>query len=347
MNPYQRLLYDHLRDEGFELVPESRFTLRWLTDARSRVDVLHLHWPEGLYTFQRGPAVLRPLGSRAKLVLFAVRLGYARALGYRIAWTVHQVYPHGSPGRGVDRLGALVLARAAHVLIVHDETTRDHVAAALGPGTAARLAIVPHGSYVGVYPPGRSRAELRRELDLDDAAFVFLCFGELRAHKSWRLVVRAFRATAPSGSALVLAGMVRSATVRNAILAETAGDPRIRLLLRFVDDAEVAELFGAADAAVVPRDDGGTSGSLLLPLSLGVPVVVADRPTYRDVAGNGDAGWLFTPGDERSLRAALERAAADPRGAQRRGAAALQCALRLRWPDVAARTARVLRGAGA
>ena len=347
MNPYQRLLYAHLRDEGFELEPEARFTLRWLAGARGRVDVLHLHWPEGLYRFRRGPAVLRPLGSRAKLVLFAARLAFARVLGYRIVWTVHQVYPHGSRGRGLDRLAALALARAAHVLIVHDETTRDRAAAALGPRAAARLAVVPHASYVGVYPPGRPRATVRRELGLDAAAFVFLCFGELRAHKSWRLVVEAFRATTSADAALVLAGLVRSPAVRHAIVAATADDPRIRLLLRFVDDTEVGELFAAADAAVSARDDGGTSGSLLLPLSLGVPVVAADRPAYRDAAGADDAGWLYAPGDVRSLAEALQRAAADPAEARRRGDAALRRARRLRWDDAAARTAKLLREAGA
>jgi len=347
MNPYQRLLYAHLRDEGFELEPGSRFTLRWLAGARGRVAVLHLHWPEGLYTLQRGPAALRPLGSWAKLVLFAGRLAFARALGYRIAWTVHQVYPHGSRGGGVDRVGALLLAHAAHVLITHDETTRERAAAALGPRTAARLAVVPHGSYVGVYPPGRPRTEVRRELGLDEDAFVFLCFGELRAHKSWRSVVRAFRTTVQPDAALVLAGLSRSPAVREAILAETAGDPRIRLVLRFVADGDVAELFGAADAAVVARDDGGTSGSLLLPLSLGVPVVAADRPAYRDAIGDDEAGWLFAPGDVRSLREALERAASDPLAARRRGEEALDRARRLRWSDAAAQTARLLREAGA
>jgi len=347
MNPYQRLLYDHLGTEGFELEPQARFALRWLIAARGRVTVLHFHWPEGLYTLGRGPEWLRPAGSWAKLGLFAVRLAAARALGYRIAWTIHQVYPHGSRGWGRDRLGSLVLGRAAHVLLGHDETTRLHAAAALGQHAASRLALVPHGSYVGVYPPGRSRAEVRRRLGIADDTFVFLSFGELRAHKCWRLAIRAFRATARADTALVVAGLARNRELQTALRAEAGDDPRVHLLLDYVADEDVAELFGAADAAVVARDDGGTSGSLVLPLSLGVPVVAADCPAYRELTGGEASGWLFRPGDEGSLREALEHAAADPDDARRRGSAALERARRLRWSDAAAQTARLLREAGA
>ncbi|HEX7524764.1 MAG TPA: glycosyltransferase, partial [Gaiellaceae bacterium] len=139
----------------------------------------------------------------------------------------------------------------------------------------------------------------------------------------------------------------RSEELQIALRAEVGDDPRIRLLLDYVADAEVAELFGAADAAVVARDDGGTSGSLVLPLSLGVPVIAADCPAYRSLTGGESSGWLFRPGDESSLCEVLEQAAANTDEARRRGSAALERARRLRWSDAAAQTARLLREAGA
>jgi len=38
-------------------------------------------------------------------------------------------------------------------------------------------------------------------------------------------------------------------------------------------------------------------------LTLGVPVVAADAPSYRELVGDGAAGWLFRPGDAASLAA--------------------------------------------
>lgn len=341
MNPYQRLLYAHLRDEHVELDGDGELTLRWLRRARGRVRLLHLHWPESSYTLQRGPRGLRPAGSWLKLGLFAVRLTAARALGYRIVWTIHQPLPHRTGHLLLHRLGGRVLASQATVLIAHDEATRNRVAAVLGDRVARRVAIVPHGSYVGVYPAGRSRELVRDELGIPRDAFVFLSLGELRPDKSWRLVLDAFAATPGADLALVIAGAAH-ADVRAAVLERAARDERVRLELGFVEEARVAELFGAADAAVVARDDGGTSGSLILPLSLGVPVVAADRPAYRAVTDGERAAWLYRPGDVASLRRALERAA---RGgeASERAVTARSLAESRDWDEIAAETARLVR----
>jgi uncharacterized protein YciI len=82
----------------------------------------------------------------------------------------------------------------------------------------------------------------------------------------------------------------------------------------------------------VPHGDGGTSGSLILALSFGVPVVAADRPSYRDLLANGEAGWLFAAGDSESLARALDVAFSAPEEELRRRAerAAAQAAA-LEW----------------
>jgi glycosyltransferase involved in cell wall biosynthesis len=109
-------------------------------------------------------------------------------------------------------------------------------------------------------------------------------------------------------------------------------------LLEHVPDDRVAELHAAADAAVVGRSDGGTSGALALALTLGLPVVACDA--YADRIG--EAGWTFLAGDRGSLRAALERAATDPDAALRRAAAG--AARAPGWGEIGVRTATLFRG---
>jgi glycosyltransferase involved in cell wall biosynthesis len=72
-------------------------------------------------------------------------------------------------------------------------------------------------------------------------------------------------------------------------------------------------------------------------------VIAADTPTYRALT-DGGAGWLYTPGDSASLRAALAEAASNPREARRRGRAARRRAEELDWAEIAERTAVALRG---
>src|SRR4051812_28870790 len=154
-NPYQRLLYSHLGELGHPLENAERFRVRWLLRARSDVVALHFHWPQGYY---RHEGHFAAPASWLKLALFALRLACARALRYRILWTVHQVYPHERGVRGTDRGAAIVLSHASHGLLVHDATTADRVGTEL-PWAARKVTVVPHGSFEDVYPAGRGRAE--------------------------------------------------------------------------------------------------------------------------------------------------------------------------------------------
>jgi beta-1,4-mannosyltransferase len=334
-----RLLYQHLAVQGFEAAEDPRFSLKWLLRSRSRVGVLHFHWPESYYLYGRGPVRLRPFLSRIKLALFATRLAAARLLGYRLVWTVHQVLPHESVDPPIERRGAWLLARACHLLVAHDRWTGEQ-ARQLADGRK-QIAVVPHGSYVGVYPEGRSRDEVRCELGLPTDAFAFVCLGELRAYKEIDLLLEAFSATALPDARLVIAGKAKIQSVGSAVSAAASNDARIVGLLRFVPNERVAELFHACDAAVLPRGDGGTSGSLVLALSMGLPVVAASLPTVRELTCDGAAGWLFQPHDVSSLSSALESAAADRSEARARGRCALGIARELDWDAIARELARL------
>ena len=113
-------------------------------------------------------------------------------------------------------------------------------------------------------------------------------------------------------------------------------------LLGFVPERSVRELFEGCDAAVLGRSDGGTSGSLVLALSMGLPAVVPDRDAYRELVDGGRAGWLFEPGDAASLSSALSAAASRPDVAGLMGTAAYRRAERASWREAAALTAQVL-----
>ena len=341
-NPYQRLLYEALGARGMCLAHDGRFKLRWLWEARDRVGVLHFHWPEGYYRHQEGPKHLRGPLSWVRLALFSARLGAARLLGYRIVWTVHQTRPHESEHPQHDRLGVRALSAAAEILLVHDLATADRVRAEL-PGAAGKLAVVPHGSYIGVYPHSRGREEMRRELGIPADAFVLLCFGHVRAYKDLGLLLEAFDEIEGNDLVLVVAGLPLDQQSADEARSRATRDHRVRLLLRFIPDEGVAELFEASDVAVLPRSDGGTSGALILALSLGLPVIAAATPTYRDLLGGGEAGWLFAPGDPAALRSALRRAVADRGLLVRKKAAAVARARQLTWSGAADTIVALLR----
>ena len=341
-NPYQRLLYEQLEGHGIEVGDRTEFRIRWLVRNRRRIDLLHFHWPQGYWQPQRRRGIQSTAAEAAYLLLFLVRLRAARLLGFRIAWTIHQVDPHERGTGRVDRIGSLALARASHVLLTHDRSTAAAARAELGEA-AAHVCVVEHGSYIGVYPPGRPRAEVRGELGIGADQLVFLHLGDIRAYKDVERLLDAFRAADLGDAALGVAGKPIDAASERAFLEAAVSDDRIHALLGFVPDDRIAELYEAADIAVLARSDGGTSGSLILALSMGRPVVAADRPAYHELLYGEIAGWLFQPESTDSLAAALERAArAGAFERDAKGRAALARARGLNWVAIGRRTARLL-----
>jgi beta-1,4-mannosyltransferase len=358
-NPYFDLLDRGLAAQGFTVVPQPRFSLGWLLLNQRKVTFLHFHWRPDLYYLWRLPRPLRRRRIRLErlqgpltwltLARFVVRVLVARALGYRVVWTIHELYPPetgrrspGSVSRRVDRVAARLLVRSSNVLIAHDDETARNAQVEFGDPTKP-VHVVPHGSYIGVYTPGRARAAVRAELRIAADAFVFVCFGALRPDKGIELLLTAFRALPLEEVVLVVAGRPEDSASARSTMRAFRVDRRIRPILGTVPADGVAELFAAADAAVIPRSETWTSGSLILALSLGVPVVAARLPAYEELLGGERAGWLFAPGDPDSLRGTLERAARDPAAARAKGAAALRQAKNLpSWNEIAERTAALL-----
>jgi beta-1,4-mannosyltransferase len=346
-NPYQRLLYSHLREHGVALVGDGRVTLRWLLAARRTVDVLHFHWRLDRLYWRRGAAIegreeggaFRP-GAALRLARFALWLKLARALGIRVAWTAHEVAPHGPGGPLLDRLAGRLLARSADALMVHSQAAAAAVERDLRPRSAPR--VLPLPAFDGAHPDGVGRAEARAALGLDPDAVVLLAFGVLRANKDLPLLLEGFSHWRRPDARLVVAGEPRDAGAAPLLRSAARRDHRIVPLLGRVPDDRVGSLFAAADVAVLARSEEWTSASLMLAISLGVPVVAADLGSTRELVGS--AGWLFRPREARSLAAAMEAAARDPAERRARGAAGRERALRASWADLAAATAGVLRG---
>jgi beta-1,4-mannosyltransferase len=345
-NAYVGLLYEHLSRLGFSIVRDGRFTVRWLRRSRHTVDVLHFNWPQPYYVYRRRPRRLVRVLSWLTLARFAGRLVVARVLGYRVVWTVHEVYPHELIARRLDRWAGRVLARLSHALIAHDVATSQAIANELGRRLPKKIRVIPHGSYIGVYPPGRSRHEVRRELGIAPDAFVFLSFGSLRRYKDIDVLLEGFARMSLENTVLVVAGKARDAEAAHLVRAAEASDQRIKTYqeLDYVPDDRVRELFEACDVSVVSRGDGGTSGALMLALSLGKAVIVADQPSNVDLVADHGCGWTFAAQDAASLAAAMEVAAADPGGVREKGVASLRLAETFRWADLALEFADVMVG---
>jgi glycosyltransferase involved in cell wall biosynthesis len=309
-NPYQALLYKEVTRHGFEVRylegPTRSHTVNVLLTpvtllvARLRgTRLLHLHWVFGFAL----PAVRERRGLRSfDRLWFGLCLRWARLLRIRIVWTAHNAMPH-APVFDDDRAARRTLIRACDAVIAHSE----HGLAALaesGLPAPRRAYIIPHPSYSGYYPDTVTREEARARLGLKAEEFVFLALGQIAAYKGTDDLLTVFLESAertPGG--LLIAGSCRDEKLRERVesAVDTSGGA-IRADFGSVPDHGIQDYFRAADIGVLPFRKVTTSGSALLALSFGIPLLLPDLPAFADIP---DDVCLRYPAGIDGLRSAI------------------------------------------
>jgi glycosyltransferase involved in cell wall biosynthesis len=342
-NPYQRLLYGAMGRLGVqvrylgELTPSHTVNLlllpaelAWHRMAGARV--VHLHW---VFTFTLPGARRFPVLRRLGQAWFLLWLRVCRALGLRLVWTVHNVLPHDRVFAD-DVAARRALVWASDLVLAHSPAPLAELAA-LG-AAPRRSAVIEHGPLRPVTPA----ASLRRP-GSGAGPRRFLFFGRVQQYKGITDLLSAFAAL-PAGTAaeLTVAGPCPDSRLRAELreLAGRAGHP-VTLHLDRVPDPEVTALLAAADVVVLPFRRVSTSGSAILALCHGRPLIVPDRPGLADLPGEA---VLRYDGSVPGLAAELARLAdAQPAALAAMAAAALAYSAGLSWPDIAQRTTAEIR----
>ena len=337
-NPYQSLLYGEMRRLGVqvtylgELTPIQTLNLlllplevvvRRLTGAR----VLHLHW---VFAFGLPGARGFPAMRWVAQAWFLVVLRVCRMLGMHLVWTAHNVLPH-EPVFADDVFARRALVEASDLVLVHSQSTLNELAA-LG-AVPRRNAVIPHGPISSSLTVGSLRTP-----GAGDRPREFLFFGHIREYKGVDDLLAAFLAMPDDVAAhLTIAGQCHDPRLRSRLHAlARRGGSRVQLRLEHVPGDEVAQLLGAADVVVLPFRQVSTSGSAMLALSHGRPLIVPDLAGLTDLP---EQAVLRYDGEvARLVDALVSLAYADNETLAAMSAAALSYASETTWQEIAERT---------
>jgi glycosyltransferase involved in cell wall biosynthesis len=296
-NPYQHLLHVAMPGLSFRPGPIDR-ALGML--AAGRPTAFHLNWEEALY---RSAADAGEAG--AIIDTFLAQLDALAAGGGRLIWTLHNEAPHEDRFPDLYRHLAQGVARRSDLVIVHSLRAAD-LAADLYGVPRDRLCVVPHGSYHDLYSADLSPAAARTSLGLPEDGVLFGFVGAVRPYKNVPLLVDGFRHLTQAQPTAPLRLMVAGRQMTPLDIAPD--DPmRDRLVLRdgAIPEEALAAHVRACDAIVLPFERILTSGSLVLAMSLGVPVIAPDLPSLGELLDDGVNGLVFPAGDAEALAARM------------------------------------------
>lgn len=285
--------------------------------AASRPDIIHFQWAPL-------PAIDRRL------------IGAFRRIAPTLL-TVHDTTPfNGSANSQLQEMGALAVFGAFDHLIVHTEKGRRQLMErGIAPET---ISVIPHGvlALPGGAPPTHGGVAER----------TVLLFGKIKPYKGTDLLIEAF-ARLPEGlrrttRLRVIGEPFMAIEPLQARAAELGIGDRIAWDLRYVSDAEIGGILGAADLLAFPYREIDASGVLMASFPYGKPIVASAIGAFRELLRDGEHGRLVPPEDPDALAAALAEILADPRKAAAMGERVRALADGIPgWDEIATRTRAV------
>lgn len=254
-----------------------------LSDLAGPPGVVNLHRLKRLYRDPRGT----PTVAAVRSLLHQLRR--LRAEGWRVVWTLHNLYPIDTRRRRLpDLLASYGVGWYADAVLCH---TRSDATWLRGrPGVRGLVDVagwggLPSRAETPVPEPVR---ELARRMAADPAPY--LLFGNVSRYKGVRPVVEAFLAADLPDATLYVVGSCRDEAAANWL----AGLPatRVRRHLERVSPDHAHLLYAAAYAAVCPYQATGAQrffrhaifpSSVGTAVAFGVPVVAPDLPAIREM----------------------------------------------------------------
>jgi glycosyltransferase involved in cell wall biosynthesis len=277
--------------------------LRYRRAARA-ADVVHFQW----LTVQQLDARLLPAkpAGRPPLVL-----------------TAHDVLPREGGAR--RRAAQRRLYEHFDAVVVHTEHGRARLTQQLGVDER-RVHVIPHGAFAHLADLPAAPPPFQTDKR------VVLFFGLLRPYKGLDVLLQAWRGI--DDAELWIVGMPRMD-----IAALSSDAPaNVRLVPRFVGDAELPAYFARADLVVLPYREIEQSGVLFTALAFGKPLLVSDVGGFAELAARG-AAHAVAPGDAAALHDALVGLLANPAALASLGERALSAARgEYGWQQIAERT---------
>lgn len=309
-------------------VPGTIFALL-RTALGQQPDYLHLDWIHQYYL--RGSLWKTYL----TLPLFYFEIWFiSRFTSVRLVWTLHNLSPHGSSKK--DKIAAQVrryLAARVEFIRLFADCSVERAAEYL-QCDRSKFRVVPEGSYVGYYPDTTTESAAKEKLGFPTDRRVMVNVGTIRPYKGLEKLIAAFSEIDDPDWMLVIAGAAWDRPYTDSLQQLAASSPaaeRIVFHLGIVPDEKLQYYLRAADLAVFPFKSIENSGSVILAMGFGLPVVTGNLgvPATRLSAQNR---FLYEVNLTKTLTEAMLHSPEQLRAIGQRN---LQQLERHRWKDFA------------
>ena len=259
-NPFQILLSNHLKQKGWDY---SSFNLSFkkLWQNRNNVSVLYFHWPESIWRKSLFFKMALAAGS------FIVKLYFAKTLGYKLAWSAHNVIPHTYKSLTLERFMRKWILKNFDLIIGHAYDVDKALSERFSIKFDHKYTLALHGIYEDHYRPSD---KLKREnFNISQEAKLLLLMSNGKPYQGNESFIEFWLNHCHDSSIhLIVTGKFSESLLRK--IAKCAS---ITLVEGFLPDQTMADLMVMTDFVVLPYERITTSGMYFLALTFEKPII--------------------------------------------------------------------------
>lgn len=234
-------------------------------------------------------------------------LRFAKLLGVKVVYTVHNVVPHERSRR--DKYVYSRMYDLADRLICHDMPAKNRLISEFHV-TPSKIEVIPHGP---LFQPGESAtaAEARRTLDLPGEGCLVLFQGIIRPYKGVPFLLKAWRNALDNGLCGLLLIVGTGDPEQLAEIRQCVDDLElkslVKLVFRFVSIEDLDKYYKAADILVYPYSAVTSSGALMTGIGYAKPIIATAVPAFYEILHHEDNSLLVGYGHVEGFAEALLR----------------------------------------
>ena len=281
-NPFQYQLASFLRKHGHRVDIGQKKTLGsiFIAIRQHQPDILYFDW---VHSFILGKSLW---WSWLKSLVFILEILFTKYVKkIPIVHTLHNLQNHAGLYLGLERIIYGFFLRNCSKIRVYSETTKHDAVIKFGlnPDKIYVIQDLPFHFY---YENNCSKNEAKKQLNLDENAFVYLFFGEIKPYKGLQNLLPIFNKVAKENDVLLIAGKSYDANFLDSLQKIVVDNKQVLWFHRFIEDSEVQFFFNAADAIILPFVRIDHSGSIDLAMSFSKPVITLKTASTEKLLDN-------------------------------------------------------------
>jgi beta-1,4-mannosyltransferase len=290
---YFNLLYGRINEGALGPysfhVEKSTFKNLWKARRRCETErcIIHLHWSVNLHESWYFVKAIYLLATNSFILLLL-----KKRYGYRVYWTMHNFKSHDAWHPSIDWLGRKLLFLLADCIIIQQRGFYETLSA---QRRDKRFIYIPHGHYIGAYGPVRGNGAMKKEIGFDQEDIIMISLGRVLPYKKIDRIIEVLNRNdhiLDRRLKLFIAGHCEP-EYANYLSKLISVSQRIVFRNEYVEDSDLALYLSVADYSIFWFDDSMlTSGSIILSLSYGVPVIARDIYAA-ELVHRGRNGFLF------------------------------------------------------